>query len=84
MCMLEVSKLDQVYRSVLLSKFFTRGWGKPDTLAKVIKLRKEFGERNVAQKYFNNLNVSIKFTNQQTHDGCVLIDGMNSRESKLF
>jgi len=75
MCMLEVSKLDQVYRSVLLSKFFTRGWGKPDTLAKVIKLRKEFGERNVAQKYFNNLNVSIKFTNQQTHDGCVLIDG---------
>jgi hypothetical protein len=75
MCLLEVSRLDQVYRSVLLSKFFTKGWGKPHTLEKVIKLRKEFGDRNLAQKYFATLDTPVKLTKQETQDGCVIING---------
>lgn len=31
------SRLDQVYRSILLTRFYTRGWGRPDTLSRIIK-----------------------------------------------
>ena len=31
------SRIDQVYRSVLLTKFFTRGWGSPENLLRIIK-----------------------------------------------
>jgi hypothetical protein len=31
------SRLDHLYRSVLLTKFFTRGWGHPDHLQQIIK-----------------------------------------------
>jgi len=75
MCMLEASRLDQVYRSVLLTKFFTKGWGKPKTLEKVMRLRKEFGDRELAQKYFASLDVPVKLNKQETQDGCVIIDG---------
>eukprot|EP00088_Acartia_fossae_P019965 TRINITY_DN21690_c0_g1_i4.p1 TRINITY_DN21690_c0_g1~~TRINITY_DN21690_c0_g1_i4.p1 ORF type:complete len:418 (+),score=60.86 TRINITY_DN21690_c0_g1_i4:57-1310(+) len=75
MCIVEVSRLDQVYRSVLLSRFFTRGWGKPNTLENVIRLRKDFGNREVAQKYFVPLKVPVKLTKQENQDGCVIIDG---------
>lgn len=75
MSLAEASRLDTIYRSILLSKFFTRGWGKPNTLEKVIKLRKEFGDRTLAHKYFDSLDVPVKLTKQQTQDGCVIIDG---------
>jgi len=43
------SRLDQVYRSILLTRFYTRGWGRPDTLSRIIKLRKVLGDRATAQ-----------------------------------
>lgn len=29
------SSLDQIYRSILLSKYFVKGWGKPDSLKRL-------------------------------------------------
>jgi len=29
---LKMSRLDHLYRSLLLTKFFTKGWGKPENL----------------------------------------------------
>lgn len=29
---MSASRLDAVYRSILLTKFFTKGWGKPENL----------------------------------------------------
>uniref|UniRef100_A0A0K2UCQ8 Zgc:110741 [Danio rerio] n=2 Tax=Lepeophtheirus salmonis TaxID=72036 RepID=A0A0K2UCQ8_LEPSM len=34
------SRFDVVYRSVLLSKFFVNGWGRPEDLRKIIELRR--------------------------------------------
>ena len=31
------SRLDHIYRSLLLTKFFTKGWGPPETLKKIIR-----------------------------------------------
>ena len=32
-----LSRLDHIYRSLLLTKFYTRGWGSPDHLQQIIK-----------------------------------------------
>jgi hypothetical protein len=31
------SRLDQIYRSVILTKFFTKGWGHPNTLQQILR-----------------------------------------------
>jgi len=33
---LKMSRLDHLYRSLLLTKFFTKGWGKPDNLKRLV------------------------------------------------
>jgi len=68
------SRIDQVYRSVLLTKFFTRGWGSPENLLKIIRLRKELGNRETAQSYFGR-QTKIHLTKEGKEDGCVVIDG---------
>jgi len=35
-----MSRLDHLYRSLLLSKFFTKGWGNPDNLKRLFEFRK--------------------------------------------
>lgn len=68
------SRMDQVYRSILLTKFFTRGWGSPDTLQKVIRLRKELGDREKAQGYLQP-DIKVNLTSQVKQDGCLIIEG---------
>ncbi|UYV63316.1 C4orf29 [Cordylochernes scorpioides] len=46
MAMRPLSKLDSAYRSILLSKFFGRGWGKPDHIKKLLKYRVFFADRH--------------------------------------
>ncbi|CAL4065394.1 unnamed protein product, partial [Meganyctiphanes norvegica] len=45
-----VSRLDQIYRSILLSKFFVRGWGKPENLKKLFAFRKILSNRETCLK----------------------------------
>lgn len=35
-----VSRLDTVYRKMLLTKFFTKGWGSPENLMRFVFLYK--------------------------------------------
>ncbi|XP_035824379.1 protein ABHD18 isoform X2 [Aplysia californica] len=43
------SRLDQLYRRLLLSKFFTKGWGKPDNLKRIFAFRKILSNRETCQ-----------------------------------
>lgn len=45
------SKLDSVYRSLLLTRFFTKGWGKPEHLKRIFELRRNLADRSVAYTY---------------------------------
>ncbi|ODM92638.1 hypothetical protein Ocin01_14037 [Orchesella cincta] len=47
--MASVSRLDQVYRSIVLSKFFSKGWGNPDNLKKLFLFRKLISNRELCQ-----------------------------------
>lgn len=40
-----MSKFDQVYRRFILTKFFTRGWGKPENLKRIFEFRKVLANR---------------------------------------
>ncbi|XP_068239380.1 protein ABHD18 isoform X2 [Palaemon carinicauda] len=41
-----VSRVDQIYRSILLSRFFVRGWGKPENLRRIFAFRKIISNRD--------------------------------------
>lgn len=42
---MQYSKLDQVYRKMVLTKFFTKGWGKPEDLMRLFAFRKLVSNR---------------------------------------
>ncbi|XP_071609924.1 protein ABHD18 isoform X1 [Heliangelus exortis] len=44
-----VSKLDILYRKLLLTKLFIRGWGKPEDLKRIFEFRKLIGNREKCQ-----------------------------------
>ncbi|RMB99545.1 hypothetical protein DUI87_23798 [Hirundo rustica rustica] len=44
-----VSKLDVLYRKLLLTKLFIRGWGKPEDLKRIFEFRKIIGNREKCQ-----------------------------------
>ncbi|XP_013788028.1 protein ABHD18-like [Limulus polyphemus] len=44
-----MSKLDVVYRSILLTKFFTKGWGNPEKLKRIFEFRKIISNRETCQ-----------------------------------
>ncbi len=43
--------IDRVYRSLLLTKFFTKGWGKPEHLKRIFELRRRLAVRDTAVTY---------------------------------
>nr|KAF6478882.1 abhydrolase domain containing 18 [Molossus molossus] len=44
-----VSKLDVLYRRLLLTKLFIRGWGRPEDLKRLFEFRKIIGNRERCQ-----------------------------------
>uniref|UniRef100_A0AC11D9G0 Uncharacterized protein n=1 Tax=Ovis aries TaxID=9940 RepID=A0AC11D9G0_SHEEP len=44
-----VSKLDILYRRLLLTKLFIRGWGRPEDLKRLFEFRKIIGNRERCQ-----------------------------------
>ena len=70
------SRLDHVYRSLLLTKFFTRGWGHPETLKTIIKFRKILGDRQQAQTVLPKpSDVKVVLTKEERRKDATLIDG---------
>ncbi|XP_075234970.1 protein ABHD18 isoform X2 [Lycorma delicatula] len=45
-----INRLDQIYRSILLSKYFVKGWGKPENLKRLFKFRKVVSNRETCFK----------------------------------
>ena len=44
------SRFDTIYRNVLLSKFFVKGWGDPENMKKLFKFRKIISDRDKCKK----------------------------------
>ncbi|KAM9329360.1 LOW QUALITY PROTEIN: protein ABHD18 [Gastrophryne carolinensis] len=69
-----LSKLDLLYRRLLLTKFFIRGWGKPEDLKRIFEFRKIIGNRAKCQYLVpNDYPVHIDKVEEQTD--CKILDG---------
>ena len=69
------SRLDHVYRTLLLTKFFTRGWGKPEHLTQVIKHRKILGQRETNSSYLQTPASVITITKEEYKDDLAFLTG---------
>ncbi|KAM4809605.1 protein ABHD18 [Rhinophrynus dorsalis] len=69
-----LSKLDLLYRRLLLTKFFIRGWGKPEDLKRIFEFRKIIGNREKCQHLVpKDYPVHIDKVEEQTD--CKIFDG---------
>ncbi|XP_045453979.1 protein ABHD18 [Melitaea cinxia] len=71
---MSASKLDAVYRSILLTKFFTKGWGKPENLKRLFEFRKVVSNREECFKLIDR-NYPVTITKEQNLTDCHLLEG---------
>ncbi|KAF2879717.1 hypothetical protein ILUMI_26456 [Ignelater luminosus] len=71
---MSVSRLDRIYRSLLLSTFFTKGWGNPENILKLFEFRKEISNRERCVKLVSE-DYPITIINQRTWNDCRILEG---------
>ncbi|XP_018578413.1 protein ABHD18 isoform X2 [Anoplophora glabripennis] len=69
-----VSRLDVVYRKLLLTKFFTKGWGSPENLQRLFDFRQVISNRETCYKLVPK-NYPITIINEVTRSDCRIIEG---------
>lgn len=72
--MTSFSKLDAVYRSIVLAKFFTKGWGKPDNLKRLFAFRKIISNRETCRLLVEP-DYSIIIDKVEKHQTYQILDG---------
>ncbi|XP_058794715.1 protein ABHD18 isoform X2 [Phymastichus coffea] len=68
------SRLDAVYRSILLTKFFTKGWGNPDNLRRIFKFRKVVSNREACYNLISR-DYPITITKDEKWSDCHVVEG---------
>ncbi|XP_016839557.1 protein ABHD18 isoform X4 [Nasonia vitripennis] len=68
------SRLDAVYRSILLTKFFTKGWGNPENLRRIFKFRKVVANREACYKLIPR-DYPVKITKDEEWSDCHVLEG---------
>ncbi|XP_035220093.1 protein ABHD18-like [Stegodyphus dumicola] len=69
-----LSKLDAIYRSIMLAKFFTKGWGKPDNLKRLFAFRKVIANRETCQHLVES-DYPVIIDNVEKHPNYQILDG---------
>jgi hypothetical protein len=69
-----VSRLDVIYRKILLTKFFTKGWGCAEDLLELFNFRKVVSNRDVCYDLVPK-DYPIEIINAQKRPGFQIIEG---------
>ncbi|XP_025929445.1 protein ABHD18 isoform X3 [Apteryx rowi] len=69
-----VSKLDVLYRKLLLTKLFIRGWGKPEDLKRIFEFRKIIGNREKCQKLVSK-DYPVFIDKVEEQSDCKILEG---------
>ncbi|KAL1493148.1 hypothetical protein ABEB36_011262 [Hypothenemus hampei] len=69
-----ISRLDVVYRKLLLTKFFTKGWGIPEHLERLFNFRKVMSNRNSCYNLIPK-EYPITIINSKKDVDCYIIEG---------
>ena len=68
------SRLDYVYRSLLLTKFFTKGWGKPEHLKRIFSLRRQLASRKTCGPLVH-VSTPIELTKEEVKSDHRILEG---------
>ncbi|KAJ8684914.1 hypothetical protein QAD02_020707 [Eretmocerus hayati] len=68
------SRLDAVYRSILLTKFFTKGWGNPENLRRIFKFRTVMSNRAPSYSLVPQ-DYPVEITKDEEWSDCHIIEG---------
>ncbi|XP_051172525.1 protein ABHD18 isoform X2 [Leptopilina boulardi] len=68
------SRLDAVYRSILLTKFFTKGWGNPENLRRIFEFRKVVANREACYNLIPP-NYPVNITKDEEWSDCHVLEG---------
>lgn len=68
------SRLDAVYRSILLTKFFTKGWGSPQNLKRIFEFRRRLANRDTCYNIIPR-DYPINITKDEEWSDCHIIEG---------
>ncbi|XP_036045359.1 protein ABHD18 isoform X3 [Onychomys torridus] len=69
-----VSKLDILYRRLLLTKLFIRGWGRPEDLKRLFEFRKMIGNRERCQNLVSR-DYPVHIDKVEEQSDCKILDG---------
>merc|ERR1712096_97917 len=69
------SRLDSIYRSLLLTRFFTKGWGKPKHLKRIFELRRKLASQRTALQYIDQQPYPVTITKDEKHSTHRLLEG---------
>ncbi|XP_075866745.1 protein ABHD18 isoform X9 [Microcebus murinus] len=69
-----VSKLDIIYRRLLLTKLFIRGWGRPEDLKRLFEFRKVIGNRERCQNLVSR-DYPVYIDKIEEQSDCKILDG---------
>ncbi|XP_053108222.1 protein ABHD18 isoform X2 [Hemicordylus capensis] len=69
-----VSKLDVLYRRLLLTKLFIQGWGRPEDLKRIFEFRKIIGNREKCQDLVAR-DYPVHIDKAEEQSDCKILDG---------
>uniref|UniRef100_A0A2D4P1A9 Uncharacterized protein n=1 Tax=Micrurus surinamensis TaxID=129470 RepID=A0A2D4P1A9_MICSU len=69
-----VSKLDILYRRLLLTKLFIQGWGRPEDLKRIFEFRKIIGNREKCQNLVPR-DYPVHINKVEEQSDCKILDG---------
>lgn len=70
-----VSRLDSIYRSLLLTRFFTKGWGKPEHLKRIFELRRKLANQKNALQFINPQPYPVTISKDEHHKTHRILEG---------
>ncbi|ETN58789.1 hypothetical protein AND_009626 [Anopheles darlingi] len=68
------SRLDGLYRSLLLTKFFCKGWGKPENIERLFEFRKIISNRAACSQLIPR-DYPVEITREEVQSDCKIIEG---------
>lgn len=68
------SRLDGIYRRMLITKFFEKGWGKPENLQRLFEFRKIISNRESCYKLVPR-DYPVQITKEEKTSECTILEG---------
>nr|CAB3219655.1 uncharacterized protein C4orf29 homolog [Phallusia mammillata] len=69
-----LSKIDLFYRRLVLTKFYTEGWGKPEEIKEILQMHKLISNRETCSKLVNP-HYEVKIDQEIKSNNCTLVKG---------